>query len=66
MENKLEIPQCLFIITSRPSATASIKPLVSTTVEITGFSDEKVDEYATQYLTQVGKEDPTVLKKSSQ
>ena len=63
VENKLEIPQCLFIVTSRPSATASIKPLVSTTVEITGFSDEKVDEYATQYLTQVGR-DPTVLKKN--
>ena len=64
VENKLEIPQCLFIVTSRPSATASIKTLVSTTVEIIDFSDEKVDEYATQYLTQVGKEDPTVLKKA--
>ena len=63
VEYKLEIPHCLFIVTSRPSATASLQPLVFTTVEITGFSDENVDTYATQYLTQVGK-DPTVFKKA--
>ena len=61
VEYKLEIPQCLFIVTSRPSATASLQPLAPTTIEITGFSHENVDTYATQYLTQVGK-DPTVFK----
>ena len=55
------LPHCLFIVTSRPSATASLQPLVPTTIEITGFSHENVDTYATQYLTQVGK-DPTVFK----
>ena len=63
VECKLAIPQCLFIITSRPSATASLQPLIFTTVEITGFSHENVDTYATQYLTQVGR-DPTVFKKA--
>ena len=58
--NKLAIPQCLFIVTSRPSATASLQPQVSTTVEITGFSQQNVDTYATQYLTQKGR-DPTVF-----
>ena len=61
VEYKLEIPHCLFIVTSRPSATASLQPLVPTTIEITGFSHENVDTYATQYLTQVGK-DATVFK----
>ena len=61
VEYKLAIPQCLFIITTRPSATASLQPLVPTTIEITGFSHENVDTYATQYLTQVGK-DPNVFK----
>ena len=54
------LPHCLFIVTSRPVATAFLQPLVSTTVEITGFSHESVDTYATQYLTQVGR-DPTVF-----
>ena len=61
VEYKLEIPHCLFIVTSRPSATASLQPLVPTTIEITGFSHENVNTYATHYLTQVGK-DPTVFK----
>ena len=61
VEYKLEIPHCLFIVTSRPSATASLQPLVPTMIEITGFSHENFDTYATQYLTQVGK-DPTVFK----
>ena len=52
-----EIPHCLFIVTSRPAATASILQ-VSTTVEITGFSNEGVNTYATQCLTQEGR-DPT-------
>ena len=62
VEYKLEIPYCLFIVTSRPSATASLQPLVPTTIEITGFSHENFDTYATQYLTQVGGKDPTVFK----
>ena len=54
------LPHCLFIVTSRPVATAFLQPLVSTTVEITGFSHKSVDTYASQYLTQVGR-DPTVF-----
>ena len=39
---------CLFIFTSRPIGTPSLRPLVSTTVEITGFSHESINTYATQ------------------
>ena len=54
------LPHCSFIVTSRPIASTFVKPLVTTTVEIAGFSAEGVDSYATQYLTQQGK-DPTVF-----
>ena len=54
------LPNCSFIVTSRPIASASLKLVVTTTVEITGFAAESVDSYATQYLTQQGK-DPTVF-----
>ena len=55
----LALPHCSFIVTSRPIASASLKWSLET-VEITGFSSESVDAYATQYLTQQGK-DPTVF-----
>ena len=57
---QVALPHCFFIVTSRPFASHSLQLLVSTTVEITGFSHESVDTYATQYLTQVGR-DPTVF-----
>ena len=41
------LPHCLFIVTSRPIGTPSLQPLISTTVEITGFSHESVVTYAT-------------------
>ena len=54
------LPHCSFIVTTRPVASPSLQPLVTTTVEITGFSAESVDIYASQYLTQQGK-DPAVF-----
>ena len=45
----LALPHCLFIVTSCPIGTPSLQPLVSTTVEITGFSHKSVDTYATKY-----------------
>ena len=56
----LALPRCSFIVTSRPIASPSLQPLVTTIVEITGFSSESVDTYASQYLTQQGK-DPAVF-----
>ena len=56
----LALPRCSFIVTTRPIATPSLQPLVTTIVEITGFSSESVDTYASQYLTQQGK-DPAVF-----
>ena len=56
----LALPKCSFIVTSRPIASPSLQPLVTTIVEITGFSSESVDTYASQYLTQQGK-DPAVF-----
>ena len=56
----LALPKCSFLVTSRPIASPSLQPLVSTIVEITGFSSESVDTYASQYLTQQGK-DPAVF-----
>ena len=56
----LALPKCSFIVTTRPIASPSLEPLVATTVEITGFSSESVDTYASQYLTQQGK-DPAVF-----
>ena len=56
----LALPKCSFIVTTRPIASPSLQPLVSTIVEITGFSSESVDTYASQYLTQQGK-DPAVF-----
>ena len=41
-------------------ASPSLQPLVTTTVEITGFSAESVDTYASQCLIQQGK-DPAVF-----
>ena len=57
---QLALPQCLFIVTCRPIASVSLKQLISTTVEISGFSAESVDAYATQYLRQQGR-DPAVF-----
>ena len=57
---QLALPRCVFLVTCRPIASASLKQLVTTTVEISGFSAESVDVYATQYLTQQGR-DPTVF-----
>ena len=54
------LPHCSFIITTRPIVSPSLQPLVTTIVEITGFSSESVDTYASQYLTQQGK-DPAVF-----
>ena len=56
----LALPHCSFIATTRPIASLSLQPLVTTIVEITGFSSESVDTYASQYLTQQGK-DPAVF-----
>ena len=56
----LALPQCSFIVTTRPIDSPSLQPLVTTIVEITGFSSESVDTYASQYLTQQGK-DPAVF-----
>ena len=56
----LALPRCSYIVTTRPIASPSLQPLVSTIVEITGFSSESVDTYASQYLTQQGK-DPAVF-----
>ena len=57
---RLTLPECSFIVTSRPIASPSLQPLVTTIVEITGFSSESVNTYASQYLTQQGK-DPAVF-----
>ena len=57
---RLALPRCSFIVTTRPIASPSLLPLVNTIVEITGFSSESVDTYASQYLTQQGK-DPAVF-----
>ena len=54
------LPHCSFIVTTRPIASPSLQPLVTTTVEITGFSAESVDTYASQCLIQQGK-DPAVF-----
>ena len=54
------LPHCSFIVTTRPIASPSLQPLVTTIVEITGFSSESVDTYASQYLSQQGK-DPAVF-----
>ena len=54
------LPHCSFIVTARPIVSPSLQPLVTTIVEITGFSSESVDTYASQYLTQQGK-DPAVF-----
>ena len=54
------LPHCSFIVTTRPVTSPSLQPLVTTIVEITGFSSESVDTYASQYLTQQGK-DPAVF-----
>ena len=56
----LALPKCSFLVTTRPIASPSLQPLVTTIVEITGFSSESVDTYASQYLTQQGK-DPAVF-----
>ena len=56
----LALPRCSFIVTTRPIASPSLQSLVTTIVEITGFSSESVDTYASQYLTQQGK-DPAVF-----
>ena len=56
----LALPKCSYIVTTRPIASPSLQPLVTTIVEITGFSSESVDTYASQYLTQQGK-DPAVF-----
>ena len=56
----LALPKCSFFVTTRPMASPSLQPLVTTIVEITGFSSESVDTYASQYLTQQGK-DPAVF-----
>ena len=56
----LALPRCSFIVTTRPIASPSLQPLVTTIVEITGFSSVSVDTYASQYLTQQGK-DPAVF-----
>ena len=56
----LALPQCSFIVTTRPMASPSLQPLLTTIVEITGFSSVSVDTYASQYLTQQGK-DPAVF-----
>ena len=56
----LALPRCSYIVTTRPIASPSLEPLVTTIVEITGFSSESVDTYASQYLTQQGK-DPAVF-----
>ena len=54
------LPHCSFIVTTRPIVSPSLQPLVTTIVEITGFSSESVDTYASQYLTRQGK-DPAVF-----
>ena len=54
------LPHCSFIVTTRPIASPSLQPLITTTVEITGFSAESVDTYASQCLIQQGK-DPAVF-----
>ena len=54
------LPHSSFIVTTRPIVSPSLQPLVTTIVEITGFSSESVDTYASQYLTQQGK-DPAVF-----
>ena len=59
-EVALRIPHCSFVVTSRPIASDPLQPLVTTTVEITKLSPESVHTYATQYLTQHGK-DPTLF-----
>ena len=57
----IALPHCSFIVTSRPIASASLKwSRAFTTIEITGFSSESIDAYATQYLTQQNK-DPAVF-----
>ena len=57
----IALPHCSFIVTSRPIASASLKQFQGlTTVEITGFSAESVNKYATQYLTKKGK-DPAIF-----
>ena len=54
------LSHCSFVVTSRPIASDTLQPLVTTTVEITKLSPESIHSYATQYLTQHGK-DPTVF-----
>ena len=57
----IALPHCSFIVTSRPIASAPLKQSRGlTTVEITGFSSESVNLYATQFLTKKGK-DPAVF-----
>ena len=57
----IALPHCSFIVTSRPIASASLKHSRGlTAVEITGFSSESVNEYATQYLTKKDN-NPTVF-----
>ena len=39
---QLALPRCMFLVTCRPIASASLKQLVTTTVKICGFSAESV------------------------
>ncbi len=43
--DKLEVPYSALLITSRPIASASLQPLVSSRVEIVGFTPEEVSQY---------------------
>ena len=54
------LSHCSFVVTSRPIASDTLEPLVTATVEITKLSPEGMHSYATQYLTQHGK-DPNVF-----
>ena len=57
------LPHCSFLVTTRPIASFSLQPLVTKTLEITGFSAESVDVYATKYLTQNGRDPADFITK---
>ena len=57
------LPYCSFIVTTRPIASVSLQPLVTKTLEVTGFSAESVNLYATKYLIQNGRDPAEFITK---
>ena len=62
-------PKASFLITSRPISAQSLYPLVDRRIEVTGFGEEEVEKYVTDYFATsdaaVGKELISTLRSRS-